>query len=124
MLTLCCGSKMPQSLELIAMPVCVSSLADYTNDTLHELLIRADIIFDQYVSALQVSTKSSVVILKLKPSERNINNYNASVMLARQTSMDIQYVLNAYACVTYVASYIMISARSTGELSNMLNLKP
>ncbi len=30
--------------------------------------------------------------------------------------MDIQYVLNAYACVMYVASYIMKSERSMGEL--------
>ena len=123
MLTLCCGSKMPQSLELIAMLVCVTSLADNTNETLHELLARADI-YLTITSALQVSTKSSVVILKLKPSEHHINNYNASVMLARQANMDIQYVLNAYAGVTYVASYIMISARSTGEFLNMLNLKP
>ena len=34
-------------------------------------------------------------------------------MLAWQANMDIQFVLNAYACVMYVASYIM---RSMGEL--------
>ncbi len=37
-------------------------------------------------------------------------------MLAWQANMDIQYVLNAYACVMYVASYIMKSERSMGEL--------
>ncbi len=68
------------------------------------------------MSALEVSTQSSVVILKHKPSECNINNYNASVILAWQANMDIQYVLNAYACVMYVASYIMKSERSMGEL--------
>ncbi len=66
--------------------------------------------------ALEVSTKASVVILKRKPNECNINNYNASIMLARQANMDIQYVLNAYACVMFVASYIMKSERSMGEL--------
>ncbi len=30
--------------------------------------------------------------------------------------MDLQYVLNAYACVMYVASYIMKTDRAMGEL--------
>ena len=69
-------------------------LTDNPNDlTMNELLAKADITLDQYVSALQVSTKDSVVILKHNPSECNINNYNASVMLAWQANMDIQYVL-------------------------------
>jgi len=36
-----------------------------------------------------------------------VNNYNAPVMLAWQADMDLRFVLNAYACVMYVASYIM-----------------
>ncbi len=91
-------------------------LVENSNDSMNELLIKADVTLDQYVSALQVSTKSSVVILRRKPKECNINNYNASVMLAWQANMDIQYVLNAYACVMYVASYIMKSEISMGEL--------
>ena len=50
---------------------------------------------------------------KREPNECFINNYNPSVMLA---NMDIQFVLNAYACVMYVASYIMKTERSMGEL--------
>ena len=80
------------------------------------MLVKAGVTLDQYVSALQVSTKGSVVILKRNPNECNINNYNASVMLAWQANMDIQYVLNAYACVMYVASYIMKTEKSMGEL--------
>ena len=37
-------------------------------------------------------------------------------MLAWQANMDIQYVLNAYACIMYVASYIMKTEKSMGEL--------
>ncbi len=37
-------------------------------------------------------------------------------MLAWQANMDIQYVLNAYASVMYVASYIMKSDRAMGVL--------
>ena len=50
------------------------------------------------------------------PNECKINNYNPHVTLAWQANMDIQYVLNAYACVMYVASYMMKSERAMGEL--------
>jgi len=45
-----------------------------------------------------------------------VNNYNAAVMLAWQANMDLQFVLNAYACVMYVASYIMKTDRAMGEI--------
>ena len=58
------------------------------------------------------------MILKRKPNECNINNYNASVMLAWQANMDIQYVFNAYAYVMYIASHIMTTENlwAMGEL--------
>ena len=37
-------------------------------------------------------------------------------MLARQANHDIQYVLNAYACVMYVASYVMKTGKEMGVL--------
>lgn len=37
-------------------------------------------------------------------------------MLAWQANMDLQYVLNAYARVMYVASYIMKTDRTMGQL--------
>ena len=56
------------------------------------------------------------MLLKRSPDECKINNYNSAVMLAWQANMDLQYVLNAYACVMYVASYIMKTERSMGDL--------
>ena len=69
-----------------------------------------------YIEALQVTKGGNVVLLKREPNEQNINNYNGSVMLAWQANMDIQYVLDAYACVMYVASYIMKTEKSMGVL--------
>ena len=63
-----------------------------------------------------MSSKGSVVVLKREPNERNVNNYNGPVTLAWQANTDIQYVLNAYACVMYVASYIMKKDRAMGQL--------
>ena len=87
-----------------------------TELSLTELLEKADVTEQEYIDALSVSTHGNVVVLKRQPDECCINNYNPSVMLAWQANMDIQFVLNAYACVMYVASYIMKTERSMGEL--------
>ena len=55
-------------------------------------------------------------MLKCEPNECCVSNYNASVMLAWEANMDLQFVLNAYACVIYVASYIMKTDRAMGEI--------
>ena len=83
---------------------------------LDEVLQRAEVTREEYMEALQVSKKGNVVVLKREPNECYINNYNGPVMLAWQANMDLQYVLNAYACVMYVASYIMKTDRAMGEL--------
>ena len=81
-----------------------------------EILVKADISLDEYTKALEVSSKGSGVVLKRQPNECNVNNYNAPVTLAWQANTDTQYVLNAYACVMYVASYIMKTDRAMGQL--------
>ena len=92
-------------------------LADGDTDlSLEDVLVKADISISEYTKALQVSTKANVVVLKREPNECNINNYNGPVTLAWQANTDILYVLNAYACNMYVASYIMKTDRAMGQL--------
>ena len=86
------------------------------NATIDDVLTRASVDRDEYIEALQVTKGGNVVLLKREPNEQNVNNYNPSVMLAWQANMDIQYVLDAYACVMYVASYIMKTEKSMGVL--------
>ena len=70
----------------------------------------------QYIKALETSSTGNAIVLKQNPNEYKINNYNPCVMLAWQANMDIQYVINAYTCVMYVASYMTKSERAMGEL--------
>ena len=49
-----------------------------------------------------MSTNGNVVVLKREPGECFINNYKT--------------FRNAYACIMYVASYLMKTERSMGEL--------
>ena len=75
----------------------------HTDKSLNEVLVLANI---TTVKPWK-SNKGSVVLLKREPNKCMANNYNGSVMLAWQANIDLQYVLNAYACIMYVASYIM-----------------
>ena len=86
------------------------------NATIDDVLSKASVDRDEYVEVLQVTKGGNVVLLKRQPNEQNINNYNASVMLSWQANMDIQYVLDAYTCVMYVASYIMKTEKSMDAL--------
>ena len=76
-----------------------------TGLSLTELLNKADVTETEYV--LETSCTGNIVILQCEPHEFCINNYNPSVMLPWQANTDIQFVLNAYACIMYVASYFM-----------------
>ena len=84
--------------------------------SIEQLLNNAKVPMRHYEKALEISTKGNAIVLKREPKECKINNYNPNVMLAWQANMDIQFVLNAYACVMYVASYMMKSERAMGEL--------
>ena len=70
-----------------------------TDVTIEQLLNNASVYMAQYQRAIRTCSKGNTVVLKREPRECKINNYNPDVMLAWQANMDIQYVLNAYACL-------------------------
>ena len=86
------------------------------NVTLEQLLHVCNIPMDKYIAALNTSKRGHTLVLKRTPQEMNINSYNPSVLRAWKANMDIQYILDAYACVMYVTSYMMKSERAMGEL--------
>ena len=84
--------------------------------TLQELLKNANVSLEDYIKALSISKCGRSIILKRKPSERKVNCYSPTVLKAWEANMDIQFVVNAYACVMYVASYVLKAEKGMGEL--------
>ena len=84
--------------------------------SLQELLSKADVSLEMYVQGLQICSTGSNVIMQRKPSESWINTYNPDVIRVRRANMDIQFILDPYACVMYIASYMLKSEKSMGEL--------
>ena len=87
-----------------------------TRVTLNELLTVAHVTIDDYTKALSISKFGQSVILKRQPYEQNVNCYSPAILKAWQANMDIQYVVNAYACVMYIASYVLKAEKGMGEL--------
>jgi len=84
--------------------------------TLPELLQKLNIDYEEYHKALSISIKARSYILKRKMSEKCINNYNPTILKAWQANMDLQPVLDTYACIMYVVSYLTKSERNMSEL--------
>ena len=53
---------------------------------------------------------------KRKKLQMKINNYNTSCILAWRANMDIQFVLDVYACAMYIVSYISKAQRGISDL--------
>ena len=106
-----------QSLKVMANIRKTLELKDLSkNITLEELLLKAGVSLDMYMSALQTCSKGNCIVMKRAPSETWINNYNPDVLKIWQANMDIQYVLDPYACVMYIASYMVKGERAMTEL--------
>ena len=84
--------------------------------TLDEVLTTAHVTLEDYTKALSMSKSGESVILKRQPCEQNVNCYSSAVLRTWQANMDIQYVINAYACVMYIASYVLKAEKGMGVL--------
>jgi len=69
-----------------------------------------------YILAIKHTLKSDTLFLKRTPSEIGINSYNTTLLRTWQENMEIQYVLDPYACATYILSYITKGQRGISRL--------
>ena len=60
--------------------------------------------------------KRPTLLLKRSPSEIKVNNYNINLLKAWQANIDVQFVLDPYACAVYILSYITKGQRGISKL--------
>lgn len=60
--------------------------------------------------------KRPTLLLKRSPSKIKVNNYNTNLLKAWQANMDVQFVLDPYACAVYILSYITKGQRGISKL--------
>ncbi|KAJ8017840.1 hypothetical protein HOLleu_44503 [Holothuria leucospilota] len=91
-------------------------LADDVTTTFEEMLQILDMTEDQYVHAIRWSLTADKLFLKRSPSEIRVNAYNKPLLETWKANMDIQYVLDPYACAMYIVSYISKGQRGMSNL--------
>ena len=79
--------------------------------SIDELLKEFDVSERQYILAIRSSLNCPAIFLKRSPNELRVNNYNPTCLLVWRANMDIQYVLDVYACAMYIVSYISKAQR-------------
>ena len=89
---------------------------EHTKSSLDDILHEAGVSSDDYHLALSTNTTGRSLILQRRPCDVNINNYNRTILSAWQANIDIQPVLDVYACIFYIISYITKDEREMGEV--------
>ena len=84
--------------------------------TFDQLLLNLKLTEKDYLLAVPSSLKTPTIFLKRKPNELRIYNYNAACLSAWHANMDIQFVLDVYACAMYIVSYISKAQKGMSEL--------
>ena len=86
------------------------------NISFEDFLNKLQLTEDNYILAIRYTLKRDTLFLKRQPSKIRINIYNTNLLKAWRANMDIQYVLDPYACVTYILSYITKGQRGMSKL--------
>ena len=81
-----------------------------------DLLVILDILEDDYYLALKSCLNAPKVFLKSEVSEIRLNPYMKLLLSAWKANRDLQYILDPYACATYIVSYISKSQRGMSVL--------
>ena len=81
-----------------------------------QLLSDLDVTEENYLLAVRSSINAPTVFLTRSPNELRVNNYNPACLQAWRANMDIQYVLDVYACAVYIVDYISKAQKGMSEL--------
>ena len=86
------------------------------NISFDELIIKLGVSEKDYILAIRSSLKCPTIFLKRQPHELRINNYNTACLQAWRATMNIQFVLDVYACAMYIVSHLSKAQKGMSEL--------
>ena len=81
-----------------------------------EFLKQLSLSKEDYILAIRSSLTSARIFLRRRVSEIRINNYSSILLRCWRANMDIQFVMDPYACAMYIVTYITKSQRGMSLL--------
>ena len=94
----------------------LNDLKEGEDITFEQLLNNLGVTNETYILAIRSHLNCPTIFLRRKPSELRINNYNPACLSAWRADMDVQFVLDVYACAMYIVSYISKAQKGMSEL--------
>ena len=86
-----------------------------SNISFEDTMALAGVDESQYHKALAVCKSGKKIVLRRAIDELWTNYYNPDILKTWKANMDLQYIVDAYSCVMYVASYVLKSERAMSE---------
>ena len=84
----------------------VVTISDLSDVTLSQILEECGATEEQYDYALGCVEKTVSVLYKRKPREVNIGSYNTVILKLLKSNMNLQFVTDVHAMLTYLTSYL------------------
>lgn len=81
-----------------------------------DMLDKVNCNLDDYILTVRSTLNCNKIMLRRLPKNARINGYNKKILTLMRSNMDIQYVLDAYACCGYVVDYINKPSRGISRL--------
>ena len=73
----------------------------------------------EYIKCIRSTLTTTKLFLERQPEDIRLNLYNEAVLEAWKANIDIQFILDPYACAMYIISYTCISKSQKGMSSLM-----
>lgn len=71
---------------------------------------------NEYIEVIVYNIKRPTIFSKRDSTEIHINAYNKLILLLMKSNMDIQIILDPYACINYIINHIGKSQRGLSKL--------
>lgn len=85
---------------------------------LSDLLEACNITHDEYMKYVNDLTSGMAIVMRRRPQDCFVNNYNPDLLRIWNANMDIQYVLDDFTCIMYMMSYV---SKPEHEITEILN---
>ena len=88
-----------------------------TKVTMEEFLDTMKLTKEKYIDALRTAIRKPSVFYKRTSHDIMVNPYNKDILARHKSNMDIQFVINSYALISYITAYMM---KSNAKISKLL----
>ena len=94
----------------------INSIENIEQCKMNDIMQAANLTYGEFKESLEMASSKTSIYYKRNLTDLWVNNYNESLLRAWNANLDIQFVIDTYACVAYIISYISKSEAEIGAL--------